>query len=263
MIATLYRPEGSLLHRFDSRVKLVNLLTLVVIFFLPLRLAHLAAYLAAAVALVVAVLGAGELWRPVRTILPILLLVLVLTPPFHREGTALIGGFPLLTDLGLQEALRLVIRFTGITLLFFAYLRTTDPERLVLSLRWFGLPFGAALVISIAFQYIPNFKILYDQVRDAHRLRQAAGPDGGRAGRPRRTGVFRRLGHSVPVLTSVLILSVRRIPVLAMVLESRGVGRANRRSTYHPLPSGRAFVCSAALGLGVEALLLATVLLFP
>ena len=262
MIATLYREQGSVLHRFDPRAKLVNLVTLVVVFFLPLDLLHLAGYLAVVAVLLAAVLGVGELWRPIRMILPILALVLLLTPPFHRDGTPLIGGFSLLTDQGLREAIRLVVRFTGITLLFFAYLRTTDPERLVLSLRWFGLPFGAALVVSIAFQYIPNFKVLYDQVRDAHRLRQAASPDGSRA-KPRRQGFFRRLSGSVPALTSVLILSVRRIPVLAMVLESRGVGRANRRSAYHTLPSGRSLVFSGLIGLAVEAGALATVLLFP
>lgn len=263
MIATLYRQEDSLLHRYDARAKLVNVLTLVVIFFLPLRLPFLAGYLAAVAALIVCLLGVGELWRPIRAILPILVLVLLLTPPFHREGTPLVGHFPLVTDLGFREALRLSVRFTGITLLFFAYLRTTDPERLVLALRWFGLPFGAALVISIAFQYIPNFKVLYDQVRDAHRLRQTAAPPDGPAGRSGRRGIFRRLAGSVPALTSVLILSVRRIPVLAMVLESRGVGRTDRRSSYHTLPSGRSLVLSGLIALGVEAGVLAAVLLFP
>jgi energy-coupling factor transport system permease protein len=234
-----------------------------VVFFLPLRLAHLGAYLAASVLLIGISLGVGELWRPIRTILPILVLVLVLTPPFHREGNPLIGEFRLLTDQGLEEAIRLLMRFTGITLLFFAYLRTTDPDRLVLSLRWFGLPFGAALVISIAFQYIPNFRVLYDQVRDAHRLRQAAAIPGAAAGASRPSGLFRRLGRSIPALTSVLILSVRRIPVLAMALESRGVGRGNRRTAYRSLPSGRALALSGLLALGIEAVVLASVLLFP
>ena len=261
MIATLYRAQEGLLHRLDPRAKLIHVLTLVVFFFLPLRLAHLAGYLAA-VALVIAVcLGPAELWRPLRMILPILVLVLVLTPPFHREGVRVlvVGGFPLATDTGLREAARLIIRFTGITFVFFAYLRTTDPELLVLSFRWFGLPFGAALIVSIAFQYIPTVKALYDQVRDAHRLRQAA-PTGSAGSR--RPGLFGRLAASIPALTSVLILSVRRIPVLAMALETRGVGRQQRRSTYRPLPSGAALLRSGAIVLGVEALLVATALLF-
>ncbi|MBN1834789.1 MAG: energy-coupling factor transporter transmembrane protein EcfT [Spirochaetales bacterium] len=263
MIATLYRPRDSALHRYDPRCKLINLLTLVVVFFLPLRLSHLAAYLACAALLIGVFLGVRELWPPVRTILPILILVLVLTPPFHRQGTPLFGEFVLLTDRGLAEALRLVMRFTGVTLLFFVYLRTTDPERVVLALRWFGLPFGAALVISIALQYIPNFKVLYGQVRDAHRLRQAAPSAGQGPVSPKRPGLFGRLANSIPALTSVLILSVRRIPVLAMVLESRGVGRSNRRTSWQSLPSGRKVLPSWLLCLAVEAAAIAPVFLFP
>lgn len=264
MIAALYRSERSLLHRLDPRVKVLNLLSVAVVFFLPLSPLHLGGYLAALALLVALTLGLPELWRPIRTILPILVLVLLLTPPFHREGTTLmsVGRFSLVTDAGLREALRLVTRFTGITVAFFAYLRSTDPEQLVLSLRWFGLPFGAALVINIAFQYVPNFKVLYDQVQDAHRLRQPAAT-GGAGGKRRAPGVFRRLAVSIPALTSVLILSVRRIPVLAMALETRGVGRSNRRSTYRELPTGRSLTVSVLIGAGVEALLFLTALMFP
>jgi energy-coupling factor transport system permease protein len=265
VITALYRREESVLHRLDPRIKLLNVLTLVVLFFLPLRPLHLGAYLAATTVLVAVVLGARELWRPVRVILPILVLVVVLTPPFHRGGATLvaIGNFPLVTEHGLREALRLAIRFTGITMVFYAYLRTTDPEQLVLSFRWFGLPFGAALVVNIALQYVPNIKVLYDQVQDAHRLRQPAPKNGGAHSRGRRRGVFRRLAFSIPALTSVLILSVRRIPVLAMVLEIRGVGRSNRRTTYRALPSGGLAARSALVGLGVEAILIASALMFP
>lgn len=264
MITALYSRHNSLLHRLDPRVKLLNLLTLVVVFFLPLSPAHLGGYLAALAVLVAVVLGPAALWRPVRTILPILILVLLLTPPFHREGAVLLSvrGVPLVTDAGVGEALRLVTRFTGITVAFFAYLRSTDPEQLVLSLRWFGLPFGAALVINIAFQYVPNFKVLYDQVQDAHRLRRPA-PADYQVGSIRRRGMFRRLAGTIPALTSVLILSVRRIPVLAMALETRGVGRTNRRSTYRELPSGRPLVFAALIGAGVESLLVLTALMFP
>jgi energy-coupling factor transport system permease protein len=257
--------ERSLFHRLDPRVKLVNLLTVAVLFFLPLQPLHLGAYLATLAVLVAMTLGLRELWRPVRTILPILVLVFLLTPPFHREGEPLlsVGGLPLFTSAGLREAVRLATRFTGVTVAFFTYLRSTDPEEVVLSLRWFGLPFGAALVISIALQYIPNFKVLYDQVQDAHRLRRPGSSEVMAGAARARRGVFRRLAGSIPVLTSVLILSVRRIPVLAMALETRGVGRSNRRSTYRALPSGRSLALSALAGAAVETLMILTALMFP
>jgi energy-coupling factor transport system permease protein len=264
---SFYRPGSTALHRFDARGKLLLALLLLVVFFLPLGPVHLAAYLAVEALLILAFLGAAELWRPVRLILPILLLVLVLTPPFHREGADLlvIRGARVVTTGGLLEAVRLMIRFTGISLLFHTLLRSTDPDTIILSFRWFGLPFSVALVLSIALEYIPYFGVLYEQVRDAHRLRQAVPPVAGprKPGRRRRKGMRSGLSGAVPILTSVLVLSVRRIPVLAMALESRGVGRSNRRSTYHALKGGRGVALDALVAGGAAAVVVATVLLFP
>lgn len=190
-------------------------------------------------------LGARELLRPLRTIAALLLLVLLLTPPLRPGGQVYIrlGGLILLSADGAREAARLGLRLTGITCTFFALLRSTAPADLILALRAFGLPFGAGLVVSVALQYVPGLKSLYDQVQDAHRLRRA-----GNAEPPARG--LRALPALVPLLTSVLILSIRRIPALAMALELRGVGLKTRRTSLRRLPGGRrlaASVLAAAL----------------
>ena len=168
-------------------------------------------------------------------------------------------GLRLVTVPGILEVARLVLRFTGITLVYFALLRASDPETLILALRWFGLPFAASLSIGIAFQYIPTLKDLYDQVQEAHRLRRAAG---GAQARPARS-LRRRLSRSLPVLTSVLILSIRRIPVLAMALEVRGVGRKNPRSSFRKLPAGFPLLRDSLISAGIAGACLAVALLFP
>lgn len=285
MIGTLYQPGAGFLHRFDPRAKLLLLLELIVLFFLPLPLGPLAGYLGALAGLTAVAVGPRQALRPVRLLLPILLLVLLLTPPFYREGRILLAlrGFPLLTSDGLAEALRLVVRFTGISLALFAFLLSTDPEDLVLSLRWFGLPFSLSLVLSVALQYIPYLAALYAQVQEAHRLRQAGAPPDGappdgtsqavapQAGpgqssvsgaRSPARGFKARLGQQLPVLTSVLILAVRRIPLLAMALETRGLGLRRARSAYRCLKRGSKLVADAAALAGLTAGLVVSVLVF-
>lgn len=277
------------MHKFDVRGKIVLLLVFLVIFFLPIRLGHLAAYLAVLLVLSVLFLGFINTLRPIRMILPIIVLVLVLTPPFYRRGSVLLAirGVTVLSTTGVLLALRLIIRFTGITVVFFLFIGTTDPDNLILAFRWFGLPFSVSLVLGIALEYIPTIRGIYDQVRDAHRLRLAEedenrasvggaaagpvhnrtvkGPSGGPGDRSavrRRKGLIKRLKQAIPTMTSVLILSVRRIPTLAMALECRGVGRKNRRSSYHSLGTGGALIRDGMITTLFAGLLIASLLLF-
>jgi energy-coupling factor transport system permease protein len=104
---------------------------------------------------------------------------------------------------------------------------------MVLSLRWFGLPYAACLVMTITLRTIPSLAATWHNVVDAHRLRS------GLDGRRRRRRIVETYG---PVLTSVLIEAVKGIPALAMALESRGFGRRNARTSYAELKKGRALV---------------------
>jgi energy-coupling factor transport system permease protein len=262
VISQVYGRRGATaLHRYDPRAKTLLLLAFLVLFFLPIRLGQLGAYVAVLLVLGGAFLGFPNALRPIRMIAPILVLVLVLTPPFYRQGTALVTlrGFTILSTTGLLLALRLILRFTGITVLFYLFIGTTHPDELILAFRWFRLPYTVSLVLSLALGYIPTIRTLYDQVRDAHRLRQAGNESPG----GERRGPFKRLREAVPVLTSVLILSVRRIPTLAMALECRGVGRKNRRTAFHSLKSGNVALRDGAIAAAGVALLSASALLFP
>jgi energy-coupling factor transport system permease protein len=267
VITQVYGRSGpSALHRFDPRAKLLLLAVFLVLFFLPISVAQLGLYLAILLLLSAILLGIANTLRPVRLILPILLLVLVLTPPFHRQGNVLLSirGVTLVSTSGLLVALRLMIRFTGITVVFFIFVGTTDPDALILAFRWFGLPFSMSLVLGIALQYIPTIRGIYDQVRESHRLRLAADADNTQAGPAgsRRKGLRKRLIEAIPILTSVLILSVRRIPTLAMALECRGVGRKNRRSSYHTLKKGAALFLDCIIALSMSGGLVVSVLVF-
>ena len=96
------------LEQFDPRAKFMVLLTYLTLFFLPLPLFTVTGYLAAIVFMNLISLGPRGVIRPFLSILPILLLVLILTPPFQREGEPfiVIGGRILVTTGGIKEALR-------------------------------------------------------------------------------------------------------------------------------------------------------------
>jgi energy-coupling factor transport system permease protein len=103
---SFFLPGHGPLHRFDPRCKLPLTVLFTLLFFLPLRLPLLAAYLGAMSLAIWLFLGFRELLRPLKTIAPLLLLVLLLTPPFRRGGQVYLrlGGFPLLSADGVREA---------------------------------------------------------------------------------------------------------------------------------------------------------------
>ena len=249
MAVDFFRPGESWLHRFDPRVKLALLAPALACFFLRVPpLAQLPA-LAGIALLIAAALGVRELWSPVRAVAPVLLLVCLLTPPFTTGGRVLVsvGHLPLVTTTGLMITLATLVRFLGITLAFVVVFRSIELDHLVLSLRWFGLPYSLCLVVVIAFRYIPTLGATWRNVLDAHKLR--AGP----AAAGRRGSLRDRF---LPVLTSVLIQAVKGIPALAIALESRGFGRGSRRTSYAELKSGFPLAADVLLSVCMAAFLL-------
>ena len=236
MIAELYRPGTSLLHRWDPRAKLVLIPLVLAAFFVPADPWPLLVLTAAVVMLVIVELGPSQIVPPLLTLWPILALMTVLTPPFHRGGAAVleVARIPVLTREGLAFTAVLELRLIGITTGLYAVLRTLSLDDMVLGLRWFRLPYPACLVMTMTLRTIPTLAATWRNVVDAHRLRR----DGTR-GKPRLVQTY------VPVLTSVLIESVKAIPLLAMALESRGFGRSNPRTSYAGLRQGISLVPDA------------------
>ncbi|MFO7849906.1 MAG: energy-coupling factor transporter transmembrane component T [Spirochaetia bacterium] len=232
MITSGYLQGSSFLHTLDPRIKSALLVITAISFFFPVPLMITSMYLSLCALAVLTSLGIRELWIPIKTILPLLILVALLTPPFHSSGEILftLWGPISISSGGLKETLRLLMRFSGITLSFFLFFRTTSIDALILTLRWYRLPYSFTLVLTIAFRYIPYAASLYRSVSDAHRLRRPSNA-------PSRRRLKGRIQQVFPTLVSVMIHAVKTIPSLAMALESRGFGRPERRSSLYVLPS--------------------------
>lgn len=231
MISGTYLPGTSFLHTSDPRLKFFLLLCWVIALILPVPLPVLLCYYLGLAVLIAAGLSFKQVFQPLKTIWPILVLVALITPPFHQTGRTLYqaGRLFSITAGGVEEALTLILRFSGITSAFYLFFRTTTIDDFILTLRWYGLPYSGALVITIAFRYIPSLLQLYRNIQDAHALRRPA-PEQKRSFSP-----VKRFTHVFPTLVSVMIHSIKNIPTLSMALESRGFGRHNPRSAYRSL----------------------------
>lgn len=230
MVTETFIAGRGFLYKMDPRAKTLLLLALVLWFFLPVTMAGLASLVLALVLLSLSSTGGKATGKVFLSILPMVVFMVLFMPFARRDAPALlsVGSFMILSREGLVLTLVLIIRFTGIALACALILSTSRMHEIMLSLQWYHLPYKAALVITLAFTYVPFVSDSFQEIRDSHRLREAAGEGGGR-----------RLKDMIPTLTSALVVSLRTIPFLAMSLEERGYGRANKRSRYHDLSSFR------------------------
>jgi energy-coupling factor transport system permease protein len=259
MIAEIYKPGVTIVHRLDPRPKVVVLLALVIVFFLPVPFLLLVPYIALLCLTITLSIGLKEMVKPILAILPLLILVLILTPLLYKGGDPILvfRGWVIVTTSGIEDTGRLILRFTGITLAFYQFFRTTELNRFISALRWYGLPYNPALIVTTSMRYIPYVARVYGNVRDAHRLRQ--NPD---VIESKSKGPIKRFKDTLPILTSVLICAIKGVPTLAMALEIRGVGRSNKRTSYMELGKTGQLIRDSLLSLLVILVLILPLLIF-
>ncbi|MCQ2603755.1 MAG: ECF transporter S component [Spirochaetia bacterium] len=214
--------------RTDPRLKFIFLILYSVLFFFFFSPLHYLLLFLPLLPAGISICGWKDFLKIFRAILPLVILTAVLTPLFFRSGTPVIqtGNFIWLTQTGLYETSRIIIRFFGITALFYLYFRTTSQDVFIQTLRFFGLPFKFALTISIASRYIPYLIRIYRNTENAHKMRKTEG-----CADPGRWNFIGRFRSTLPILASVLIQAIKNIPTLAMALETRGIRNQTGRKT--------------------------------
>jgi energy-coupling factor transport system permease protein len=217
------------LYRFDPRAKLLLLVLLCAFVFLPVSMPGLWLVVAAVFLSTWSSTGFKQALHPLRSILPLLIIMVVFIPITHRDSGVLlsISGFPLVTTGALENFNLLAARFIGITYMCTLFFWTTPMGDIMLTLRWYGLSHKAALVLTLAFRFIPFIADAFQMIQDSHSMRE---PNLGEQDRRRQP-----LADVVPTVTSALVFALKSIPQLAMSLEHRGFGRAGARSAYRRL----------------------------
>jgi energy-coupling factor transport system permease protein len=245
----LYIPAVSWLHGLDPRVKLMGAVVgSAVAFLLPGPLALLI-YLA----LVIGVMRLGHVpikrirWA-LRSLLPLTVLILLIQPWFVADGRELFALGPArLTTGGITVALVIAIRANVLALLALLPLFTTRHDDLVRGLVQIGLPYNWGLTITLALRYIPIAASLYTTIRQAQ---EARGLD------VTRGGILTRARQFVPVLTALVIQSVRLSDYLAMAMTVRGLN-SGPRTERRVLTMQRAdWLAAAIITLGLAGVIL-------
>ncbi len=250
----LYVRRSTWVHRLDPRVKFLFAVVAALLLFVLSSIWMAAGVVALALVLMwQAQVPRRRLLQAVRTLVPLLILVFLLTALFTQAGHArawLRLGPAALTPGSLLLATMLALRLLALALVIFLWLFTTDQAAMVRGFVALGLPHSWGLTLALALRYVPIFAGLFDQVREAQ---QARGLDLEQGRFLRRVNLYR------PILVSMIIIAIRQSEQLGWALEARGFGAAGRaRTTYHPPRMAR--IDWAATAILLAALILGVVL---
>lgn len=234
-----YFPGRSLLHRLDPRTKVLAVLLMSVLIFLPRQVAGLTLvglFTAALVAL--SQVPFLYILRGLRPLVFLLLITLVfnafLTPgeQLIRLGTLVITREGLLLSaLAAYRLVLLVICASLMTLTTSPVQLTDGLERLLRPLKSIGVPaHELALMMTIALRFIPTLAEEADRIIRAQTSRGGDFQSG---------NLLRRAKGLIPVLVPLFVASFRRADDLATAMEARGYRGGEGRTRMRELAFSR------------------------
>ena len=243
----LYVHAASWLHKLDPRVKLWGTVAGSIAAFLLNSPLLLAVFLL----LVIGLLRGGHIpaarirWA-LRGLLPLTLLILLIQPWFVTTGAEIFTLGPVrLTTGGVTLALLIAVRANVLALLALMPLFTTRHDDLVRGLVQMGLPYLWGMTITLALRYIPVAAGLYVTIRHAQ---EARGLD------LQRGGLIKRVRQFVPILTALVIASIRLSDQLALAMTVRGLNAGPRAERRVLVMAGRDWIAAGLIGLWLAGL---------
>lgn len=231
-----YLPGDSLIHRLDSRGKLIATIYFITIIFLA---NNWPTYFVITLFTLLTVWGTGlkakVFWDGVKPLIWLIFFTSLLQLFFSTGGKVYWQWYFLsVTSLGVINAIYIFLRFTLIILFSTVLTITTMPLEIADALSWIMTPLKwlkipvdkIALVISIALRFVPT---LFDQtilIMNAQRSRGADFNSG---------GLIKRAKAITPLLIPLFINSLERALDLSVAMESRGYRGTKGRSRYRVL----------------------------
>ncbi|MBZ5751404.1 energy-coupling factor transporter transmembrane component T family protein [Metabacillus rhizolycopersici] len=236
MIIGKYVPGHSLIHKMDSRAKLVMIFAFVFIVFLANNLlTYLVLGLFTLLIVLLTKLPVRFLLKGLRPILWIILFTFILHLIVTKEGDILFDlGFFRIYEEGLKQGIYISLRFLYLILMTTILTLTTTPieitdgmESLLSPFKKLGLPVHElALMMSISLRFIPTLMEETDKIAKAQMARGAdftSGP------------IKDRLKAVVPLLVPLFISAFKRAEELATAMEARGYQGGEGRTKLRQL----------------------------
>ncbi|WP_323704124.1 energy-coupling factor transporter transmembrane component T [Mammaliicoccus sp. Dog046] len=236
MIIGRYIPGDTIIHRLDSRMKMIYVfLFMIFIFFCNNWITY--GFMLVTV-LFIMYLAKIKLWFLIKGLTPVMLLF-IFTFIMHLIVTK---GGPVLLDLklftieqnGVTQGAFIVLRLMLLVMISTIMTLTTSPisltdaiESMLRPLKKFKFPVHElAMMMSISLRFIPT---LMDELDRIIKAQTARGSDVA-AG-----SIFNRLKAVIPLLIPMFISAFKRADELAIAMESRGYNASNQRTNYRIL----------------------------
>ena len=258
-----YFPGDTPAHRLDPRTKIVLVVLYIVALF---QAKNLLTYALVAVTFVtcarVSKVGARALLKGLKPVVIIVLFTGFLNLFFTPGETLFELGFLRLTDQGIYNALRMVVRIMLLIMGTFLLTYTTSPialtdalERMLNPLKKLHVPVHElAMVMSIALRFIPTLIEETDKIMNAQKARGAQLDTG---------KMTDRVKALVPVLIPLFISAFRRADELAMAMECRCYRGGDGRTRLKVLRCEKQDYIDLAVCIACFAVILASRLVFP
>ena len=236
MIFGRYIPGDSLVHRLDSRSKLLFVFAFIIIVFLANN--AITYGLLIAFTLGVILMSRIRLYFLINGLKPVIILMVftfLLHVLFTREGDIIFElGFLKVYEEGLKQGIFISIRFLVLVFMTSILTLTTSPisitdgiETLLNPLKKVKLPVHElALMMSISLRFIPTLMDETDKIMKAQMARGSdlsAGP------------LKDRVKAIVPLLVPLFVSAFKRAEDLATAMEVRGYRGGEGRTRYRQL----------------------------
>lgn len=228
VVADLYVPGRSWVHRLDPRVKLLFVGCFVVLVLVYDNLLFMLGALALVHALhLSARVPATKLLSIWKALIPVVILMVLLWTLFYPSGEPVAEFWIIeITALALAQGATLGARILAMAFAVFAWVYTTDQVTLVRGLVKVGMPYEWGLVLALALRYIPTFQASYALVYDAQAAR----------GLELRGKGFSRVKRMMPIFVAMIVTSLRASEQLGRAIEARALGAPGvRRSVLHEI----------------------------
>ena len=258
-----YFPGNSVIHRLDSRVKLLlDILYLVILFTAQSYTGIIIAMLFMFICYILARIKLIMILKSIKPILPLMIVTGLLNMLFIKGEEPLfqwwiISVYPEGIRMALFMLMRVVALIVGMSLLTY----TTSPimltdaiERLLSPLKKVRFPVHElSMMMTIALRFIPTLVEETDKIMSAQKARGAELDSG---------GLMKKAKSLIPILIPLFVSAFKRANELAVAMECRCYRGGDGRTRLKTLKTAPRDYVAAAVMLAVFGLVI-TVNFFP